>query len=103
MAIEMTPHNGPPVDGGASVAVLRAQPPGAAGDMVAVADGSVSEPVVRSGLYRIFALSNVRVRAGRTTSGAALANANGGFAMMANSVEVIWLQNGDVVACAARA
>ncbi len=103
MAIEVTPHNGPPTDGGASVAVLRAQPPGAAGDMVTVGDGNVSAAVTRTGLYRIYALSSVRVRAGKTTAGAALANANGGFAMAANTAEVVWLQKGDVVACAARA
>ncbi|MCE7797842.1 hypothetical protein LWE61_14920 [Sphingobium sufflavum] len=94
MSIEVTPHGRRPVDQNDTLDALAAQPQGAEGSMFEV-NAAVSAPVTRPGLYRIYATTDCRVRAGT-----GLANANGGARFPAGSVEVWWLESGMVIACA---
>jgi hypothetical protein len=94
MAIEITPIRKRPVDGAGAIDVSRSQMDGAEGDTFTVANGAVSERISRSGVYRVVALDECRVRAGDTVP-----NAVGGFRMFAQSVETWFLNAGEVVAC----
>jgi hypothetical protein len=94
MAIEVTPHRKRPIDGQGPIDVLRSQLTGAEGDTFTVATSAISERIERSGLYRVFAIDECRVRAGDI-----LLNASGGFRMSAGSVETWFLNAGDLIAC----
>lgn len=98
MAIEVTPHGRRVIDRTSAVDAISAQPPGAVGNMFAVANGAVSEAIARAGLFRIIALDDCRVRAG-----AGLANASNGARMFVGSVETWFLEAGTVIACDALA
>lgn len=95
MSIEVTYHGKRVFDQAAPVDVLRCQPVGAEGNLFTVADGSKSQPVKYSGLYRIYAVTDSRVRGGPP----ALADASAGARMGIGSVEVWWLEAGDVFIC----
>lgn len=95
MSIEVTPHGKRPYDQADLADVLQQQADDADGAMFVVADGQKSAPVKYKGLYRIYATSPSRVRAGAQT----LANANGGARFSTDMVEVWWLEAGAVVAC----
>lgn len=98
MSIEVTPHGKRPFDQADLTDVLQQQADGAEGDMFTVNDGEKSQPVKYKGLYRIYATSPSRVRAGTS-----LANATGGARLTADMVEVWWLEAGAVIACDAAA
>lgn len=96
MAIEVTYHGRRAFDQADLIDALPPQVDGPPGTMFAVADGAVSAEVGHAGLYRVYAVSECRVRAGN-----GIANANGGMRLDAGAVDIWWLAAGTKIACAA--